>query len=308
MNTKHFAILALISASIIWGLTSPIMKQTLNFVPLFSLAFIRFATASFLLFPLVYNKLKIDKKDISILVFSAFSGVTFNIAFYFLGLTLTSALNAGIIVAALPIFTLLFAAFFLKEKITKGLILGSIIGIVGIAIIIGHDAFKNGFTLSPLGDFIIIISMLSFVIYEMFSKKLFKKYNPLTITYYTFLIGALSFFPAFFYEFNNNPLWNVSFPKVAIFGILYGIIFSSLIAYSFWQWGLSKIDASRAGFFFYLDPIAGVLGAVILLSEKITQPFILGAILIFLGLFFSEGRLPYHHLFKLKLNHFLGKN
>lgn len=298
MNSKHLAILALISASIIWGLTSPVIKQTLNFVPLFSLAFIRFGTASFLIFPLVYNKLKIDKKDMPVLVFSAFSGVTFNIAFYFLGLTLTSALNAGIIVATLPLFTLFLAVMFLKEEITKRLILGSIIGIAGISIIIGSDVLKNGLTLSPIGDLMIIISMLSFVIYEMFSKKLFKKYSPLTITYYTFLIGALSFFPAFLYEFNNNPLWLTPFPRVAIFGILYGIIFSSLIAYSLWQWGLSKIDASRAGFFFYLDPIAGVLGAVILLSEKITQPFILGTILIFLGLFFAEGKLPYHQLIR----------
>ncbi|MDO8657761.1 MAG: DMT family transporter [Candidatus Levybacteria bacterium] len=300
MKSKRLAILALISASIIWGLTGPIMKQTLVHVPIFTLAFIRFGAAALLLFPFVYNKLTIKKEDLPLLILCAAFGVTFNIAFFFLGLTLTSALNTGMIISTIPIVTLIFGALFLKEKITKKLIIGGIFGLLGIGIIIGKDVLQNGLYISPIGDFIILISMFSFVIYEILSKKLFKKYHPLTITFYAFLIGSISFFPASFYEFRNVQNWMANLPLSAILGIIYGIFFSSLSAYSLWQWGLSKIDVSRAGFFFYLDPIASTLGAVLILSEKITEPFILGAILIFLGLFFAEGRLPYHLLVELK--------
>jgi len=303
MRNKHFAILALIAASIIWGLTGPIMKQTLFYVPIFSLAFIRFAVASVVIFPFVANRLSIDKKDVLLLIIYALFGVTFNITFFFWGLTLTSALNSGIIVSTIPIFTLLAAELFLKEKVTKNIVIGSLIGMLGIGIIIGRSFMKNGVTLSPLGDFIILLAMFSFVVHEMLSKKLFKKYSAFPLSFYAFFIGAISFFPAALYEFSQNSSWINNLPSSAIFGIVYGIFFSSLTAYCLWHWGLSKMDATRAGFFYYLDPIASTIGAVVILSEKITQPFVLGAILIFLGLFFAEGRLPYHHL----LQHAIGK-
>ncbi|MDO8658499.1 MAG: DMT family transporter [Candidatus Levybacteria bacterium] len=303
MNSKHLAILALIIASIIWGATGPIMKLTLLSVPLFSLAFIRFFFASLILLPFVYKKLRVRKDDIPLLTLCAFAGITFNISFFFLGLTLTTALNAGIIVSTLPIFTLIFATLFLKEKITKKLVLGSVIGFLGIGIIIGQDITRHGLSLSPIGDFILLLAMFSFLIYEIFSKKLFKKYNPFVITFYAFAIGTLSFLPAFIYELSSSPAWINNLPTNAILGIIYGILFSSLAAYSLWQWGLSKTDAGKASFFFYLDPIVSTIVAVMILSEKITTPFVLGSILIFLGLFFAEGRLPYHAL----LEHIFGK-
>lgn len=303
MNSKKLAILALITASIIWGINGPVMKLTLQSVPIFSLAFIRFFFASLILFPFIYKKLHINLKDLPIFILCAGLGVTFNITFFFWGLTLTTALNSGIIVSTTPMFTLIFAAIFLKEKITKGLIIGSIIGILGIGIIVSQDILKNGIALSPIGDFLILLATLAFIFYEILSKKFLKNYHPLTIIFYAFAIGGVSFLPAAVFEFTKNPGWINNLPSTSIWGIIFGTLFSSIGAYSLWQWGLSKIDESRAGFFFYLDPMASTVAAVILLSEKITQPFVLGAILIFLGLLFAEGRLPYHTL----LEHALGK-
>ncbi|MCL5969971.1 MAG: DMT family transporter [Patescibacteria group bacterium] len=277
------------------------MKQTLQEVPIFSLAFIRFFFASLLLLPFVIKKLKIDRTDILTLILSAILGVTLNIAFFFWGLTLTTAINSGIIIASTPIFTLIFAALFLSEKISKRLIYGVLFGLFGIALIIGKDLFEKGLSLSPFGDFLILIAVLSFVFYEIVSKKLFKKYNSFTITFYSFAIGALSFIPAAFFELKSNPAWILNLSNQATIGILYGVFFSSLAAYSLWQWGLSKIQASRVGFFFYLDPIASTIFAVILLSEKITFPFIFGSVFIILGLFISENNLIYLNSLKKML-------
>ncbi len=282
------------SASLIWGATAPIMKFTLTSVPIFSLAFIRFGIAALLLFPFVLNKLFIKKGDWPILVFSALCCVTFNIGFFFLGLKLTTALNAGIIIASTPLFTILFARLFLKEKIAQNLIFGAAFGLIGIGIIISKDFFANGFNLSPLGDLLIFLAMISFVLYEVAGKKLAERnYNPLSITFYSFAIGALTFLPAAVLEFQKKPDWIISLPVPAFLGIAFGIFFSSLAAYYLWEWGLSKISTARVGFFFYLDPIAATIVAVLLLKETITPFFILGSLFIFLGLFFAEGRLPY---------------
>lgn len=297
-NKRTLAYLSLALASIIWGANGPIMKFVLQTVPPFTLAFIRFGSAAILLFPFVFKKLFIAKKDIRNVILCSLCGVTLNIGFYFLGLQRTSALNAGIIVAALPMFTLIFARVFLKETITKNFLLGAIFGLVGIGIIIGKDFFGNSFTFSPLGDILILFAMISYVGYEIMSKTL-KQYSPLTITFYSFSIGALSFLPSMFLEYQTNPYWINQITTGITFGILYGIFFSALVAYCLWQWALWQIEASRVGFFLYLDPIVSTALAVLFLSEPITLPFIFGSILIFTGLFIAEGHIRHYHLFNL---------
>lgn len=295
------AILALTLASIIWGATPAVMKVTLASVPPFSLALIRFGTASIFLLPFVFTKLRVLRRDILLVLLAGLFGVGIHIPLFFLGLKLTTALNAGIFVASIPIFTLLFAHVILRERTTKNLIAGALLGSLGIGVIIGQGALNVGVTLSPIGDALLLFSTLSFVFFEIVSKKLFKTYKPLIVTFYSFMIGAAVFAPFAYAEFQNNPAWFTNLPKQAVFGMFYGIFFSSFAAYSLWQWGLSKLDASRVGFFLYLDPIVATVVAVLLLSEKITVPFVIGALLIFFGLFLAERKLPhYHHLRKLR--------
>lgn len=298
-HSKRLAFFVLVITSLIWGATGAIMKLTLEVIPVFLLAFLRFSIASLILFPFVRKNLHIQKQHIFSLILSGVLGISFNIAFFFLGLKLTTALNSGILLASTPIFTLTFAHFLLKEKMRINFILGSILGILGIITIISRDVLQHGFGGSPLGDVLILFSVLSFVGYETIAKKLFKVYNPFVITFYLFLIGSVTFLPFAILQNLLDLSWvnKLSFPVAA--GILYGIFASSLTAYSLWDWGLSKLSESKVGFFLYLDPISSTIAAVILLSERINPFFILGSVFIFAGLLFAE--------FHFNLGLFLGK-
>lgn len=295
-NNRLPAFIALIAAAGIWGATAAIMKLTLQTVPPFTLALIRFGCATILLYPLVYKHLQLSIKDLPTVFFAGLSGIGIHIAFFFWGLKLTTALNAGIIIAATPLFTLLFAHFFLNETMKKNFILASIFGILGIGLIIGKDFGNNGISLSPLGDLFILLSIISFVTYETITKRLFVVYKPAVVTWYSFIIGSFFFLPFALYESLTLPDWTTHISTEVTLGILYGIFFSSFAAYNLWEWGLSKISESRVGFFFYLDPIVATLAAVAILKEQVTTAFIIGSALIFLGLFLAEGHLPYHHL------------
>lgn len=294
-HNKKLAILTLIIASIIWGATGSVMKLTLQHVPVFSLALIRFGTAAFILFPFVAKKLTIQKQHLPFFIITALFGITIHITAFFFGLKSTSAMNAGIIIASLPLFTLFFARFYLQEKVAPRLIIGGLVGFLGIGVVILKDVVASGFAFAPLGDIVILIATFSFLIYEILSKKLFKVYDPFTVTYYSFLFGAFGFVPGAVYETFQNPQWPFDLPASALAGIAYGIFLSSLSAYSLWQWGLSKLPAAKVGFFLYLDPIVSTIAAAILLSEKITPLFVIGAALIFIGLFLAEGHIHYHH-------------
>src|SRR3989344_7970913 len=97
------------TAAIIWGATAPIMKLTLTQVPVFSLVFIRISIAAMILLIFTYKKLKIKKKDICLFIWAALTGVSFNLTLFLLGLKLTEAITASILVASVQILTLLAA-------------------------------------------------------------------------------------------------------------------------------------------------------------------------------------------------------
>jgi len=295
-SARFLALGALLISSFIWGANTPIMKWSLGTIPIFSLAFFRFYLATIFLFPFVAKSLKVQRKDYLKIILAALFGITFNVSFFFLGLKLTFAVNAALIIATIPIFTVAAAQIFLKEKIGGRLIVATLIAILGLLAIIGPPIFNFGLT-HLFGGMFLILASLFWVGYEIVSKDLFKKYSPQTVTFYSFLIGSLSFFPLFLRELSSSS-WLINLNIQGMAGILYGAIFSSTIAYLAWQYGLSKIQASEASFFFYLDPISGVILSILLLGEKITPLFIFGGLLIILAVILAEAKRKEHPLHK----------
>jgi drug/metabolite transporter (DMT)-like permease len=141
--------------------------------------------------------------------------------------------------------------------------------------------------------------MLGAVGANITGKIIFKKYNPLTITFWAFLISSCSFLPLSGWEYIANPNLFHSIPASGIWSVAYGAILSSLVAYCLFAYGISKIKASDASMFAYIDPVIGTILSYTLLSEPITRYFILGAVFIFTGIFMAEGRIHYHPIPRL---------
>lgn len=284
--------LFLFIATLIWGATVPIMKYALDYIPVFVLAFLRFGTATIIILPLVWGKLKIDKKHIPLFAFSGFFGIFIHILLFFFGLQNTTAMNTGVLIATSPLFLMIGAYIFLKEKISKRMAFGGFVGFLGILIILLKD-MNGSVEFSPLGDLLIIGSTLTLVSSEIMNKKLFNFYSPFVVTFYVFLIGSIGFSPFALQYFVQNPQFFTTLPSTAIFSLYFGIVFSSFTAYILWQKGLSKIAASRAGFFVYMDPIITTILAMIILHEVISLAFIMGTILIFGGILLAYGHIPH---------------
>ncbi|HSX18819.1 MAG TPA: DMT family transporter [Candidatus Saccharimonadales bacterium] len=291
------------TAAIIWGATAPIMKLTLEQIPPFSLAFLRFSIAAIILGALTYKinrslrPLKIHERDLPDFVLCALTGVTLNISFFFLGLKFTEAILASFIIAAVPLLTLLAANIFLKEKFTKRLIIASAFAFSGLLLIVGKVNGTLG-TRELFGNILLLGSAASWVAYEIFSKKLFKKYDANTITFYTMAIGALTFAPLFFAELVRDPTWTAIVNIKGLAGLFYGIFFSSLIAYISWNKGLKLMRANQAAFFFYLDPISGAALSILLLGEKLTPQLLMGGTLIAAAVVLAEKHREAHILHK----------
>ncbi len=293
---KREALIALTVSSILWGLSAPIMKLLLNIAPLFLVAFLRFFIAAVVLLIFKPN-LNVDRKDLPRFIFAAVINVSIHIPLFFYGLMLTSVINATMIAAAGPLLTLILARKFLKENVKKSMMIGSLVGILGFIIIVINPLLTTGLSKNLLGNILLVLSTLAWIYYELLSKKLHNKYDSKTITFYTFFFGSLPLIPFAAGSFHLLPeLIKIPF---FVIGILWGIFITSLLAFSVWQWGLSKLTLTRVGFFAYIDPIVATIAAIVILGETLRYHFIMGAVLIFIGLYIAEATIhfPHFHLY-----------
>lgn len=293
LSKTQLAILALIIANIIWGAAPPIFKWSLEDIQPFTLAFLRFFLAAIIIFPFTRKKLKIQKEDWIILSLISVIGLTFHIAYFFVGLTLSSSINAPIISSAAPIFIIIGSTIFLHKKPKKKIIQGTLISLVGILLIVLRPVFENGLDSSLIGNMLYVVAMGLSVFYTLMLKEIAPKYNPLSLTFWIFLISSISFLPLVIFEASQtNQL--ILLNTRSIIGITFGAVFSSSIAYALLTFAIKYISASEVAIFSYTDPIIAIAIAKPLLGEAVTSTFIIGSILVFLGIFISENRLHYH--------------
>lgn len=301
MNTAQLALLAALLATLIWGATPAIAKLTFQELPPFVVAFIRFAWAAMLLVPILVIRdefKKIHLTDYPRLTLLALLGVTLSIGLFFIGLSMTSALDAGIIISTGPLFNTIAAKLFLKEKVDNKHWLGTLLATIGTVVIVVVQPLlekQPNFTGNILGNLILLLSVISSTSFNILSKESFKKYNASVIIGFSFVIGALSFLPLAIWETWQQPTWSGTLSNQALFGLIFLALFSSLTAYLIYEWALEKLPVTSLLPMTYIQPMITIIIAVPVLHEKITNTFVLGSILILVGMFLATFRQPHHH-------------
>ena len=294
-STRLTAYTALSITSVIWGIGAVLIKYSLNYTSPFTFLFYRFAIVAIIFLPIFIHQIKKTKlkfKDLPILILLGFMAGTLNLTLLFYGMKLTSAIEATFINALSPIIIIIGGAVFLKEQITTLEKIGAIFAFVGSIFIIIQPILANGqLALTSLeGNILVFLGTIFWVIYSLMARKheSAKKCSPLILTSFTFIIGFLTIIPFFLVEKIQlaEPLFWVN--PHAVPGIIYMAILGSCIGFFCYNLGFSLIEASEATIFSYLTPVFAIPLAVLWLGEKIDQWFVIGAVLIFIGVFLTE--------------------
>jgi len=311
--------LAIVATYIIWAAAGPVVKITMDYVPVFTFLLIRFLIVCIILLPFVYIELKkthIHPKDmLKIIILGLFSQSA--IALIFFGIKYTTVLEASIIGVLGPILTVYAGHYFFNEKISKQIKIGLFIASLGtlyVALkpILEIQQNTADASLRLLGNFLVILFTLSFVLYMIWSKltmgessrhvrqalkflhmkPMKKHYSPTLLTALSFYIGLITFIPFVVLEkfgyLGAQPFSFSSLTVVPVLGILYMAIFSSIAAYMFFEWGLTKVDVKDTAIFKYLEPIFTIPFAYLLLGEIPTPYMIVGGIVIASGVVIAE--------------------
>jgi len=280
--------------SLLWGIASPVIKYTLNFIPPYSFLFWRFLITSIIFLPFFLFYLKkypLHLNEVPILTLLGFLGTPLTLILLFVGYTKTTSMDGVLISSTAPIFITIGGAIFLKEKVTFKERVGLLIAVLGSLITISQPLLEGGFLKSQnlFGNLLVFGSVISWTAFTLLSKFYFRKHHPFVITAFCFFVGLIVIFPLAILE-KGFQIFNFQFSIFnfsAFMGILYMSIFSSVIAYTLYEYGLSLIEASEATLFAYLQPIFAAPLSLLWLGEKITFPFLVGAIVITCGIFIS---------------------
>ncbi len=297
---KPLPYIALLIAHLIWGANFVVAKVTLDEFPPMSLAFLRFSLACLFLAPFVWvqiKKVKIDKKDLPKLAACGLLMITLNIAFFFEGISRTSAIDASLLTLIIPMFSVLIGWIYLKEKIYLINLGGVFLGLIGALIIVGLPQIITGSYSSKtvIGNLLIIAASIVFVIGAVYSQKMLKKYSTLIVTAIAFLVGSVTFFAPAVREYLQNPDWTQFITPVGILGLIYMTLLSSISAYFLFEWGLSKTSIVKADLFQYIEPFIAASLAVFLLGEKLSASFLTGAVFILAGVYLGTFAKEAHH-------------
>lgn len=295
VSNVHKAIIAVIIANIIWGITPPLFKWALEDISLFTLAFSRFFLASLIFLPFALKKdLRIERKYWPKLFLLAFFGIFLHITFFFLGLQITTSINAPIVASAGPIFLILLSGIFLKERTSTKKIAGVVIALLGVLLIVLLPVIGESYNQSLVGNLFFVISMFGAVFQTLILKTLEKVFEPVVLVFWSFVITATLFFPLFLMDILTiQPIQDIGLQGIV--GMLFGGIFASAIAYSGYYFATKYLQASELGLFTYIDPIVTIMIAIPLLGEVPTPTYLTGALLVFFGIYVAEARIHYHH-------------
>lgn len=176
-----------------------------------------------------------------------------------------------------PVFATFLEPYFFKEKIRIQDIITAIMAMLGVALVIPRFEFGNNLTQGVMWG---IFSGFSFAILSLFNRKYATEYSSLIIAFYEQLSAAVILLPVLIFSkpvFSSNDI---------VLLILLGIVFTA-VSHSLFISGLKNIRTQTSGIISTLEPVYGIIFAIILLREIPTIREVIGGIIIIGSVFYS---------------------
>ena len=293
----------LLVTSVIWGVAGPVIKFTLQYYPPLIFLTYRFFMSSLIAVPFIARDhraahMKSPKKIFNVLLYSVLAvPVTLGLLFY--GFEKTTVLSGTLLMTIGPLLTIVLSALFFREHVTRieraGITLaffGSIITIVGP--VIGGDGVSVG---ALEGNLLITAAVMLDTVAALMVKILNREDIPAALTSHaSFLIGFLLFLPLTLAQYPPAVILKTiaEAPFVAHAGVLFMAILSGTLAYTLRNRAVKTIELSEAAVYGYLHPLWAAPLALLWLHERVTVPFVAGAMLISGGVILAERKKRKH--------------
>jgi drug/metabolite transporter (DMT)-like permease len=290
-NQQKFSLtdFSLILATVIWGSDYPFAKIAMQEISPLSFSAARTLMATAVLFPIFLKQEKswsVSRRDFLYLALLACFGTFLNRICWSVGLNLSTASNAALLMTTSPIFVLIASGLLFQSTVTWRAVLGILTAFVGVFLVIRGD--WQGWTLNAenfLGDLILLGAAISWALFTTLAKFLLKDHSSLKVTAYVMVFGSVLFLP---FLQNEKPGGWAGISALAWFSVIYVGLSGNCLAYFLWMKGIQKIGPLRTILYSYLMPVTAIAFSVPLLGETVTMTQVWGALIVFAGIFLAR--------------------
>jgi drug/metabolite transporter (DMT)-like permease len=260
-------------------------------IPPMAMTFFRWLFAIVILAPFAWRHVKRDwpivRAHWKFLVVLGATGVGTHNSLTYLGLNYTTATNGVILNSFIPVMIVTMSWLFLRDKLQPMQLIGVTISLVGVLTVLseGHLQTLLGFRLN-IGGIFIILSMVMWSVYTIMLRWRPAGLNVISFLWVVAVIGNLFVLPLWLGEMALGRFVAWSWTNLA--AMLAVALFSSVLAYTFWNRGVEEVGANVAGLFVHLMPVFGIVLAWLFLSEELAPYHVMGIVLILSGIWLTS--------------------
>lgn len=285
------AYIELLIVTVIWGIAGPVIKYTLGaFDPITFLTY-RFGISTIvalILFVILKPNFPKDSETQRKLMGFGFLTSAVTLGFLFFGQKNTTVLDMSLITLVTPLLITVAGVMFLNEHVTKREKIGMTVALLGTLLTVIEPLINGSGAIRLSGNVLILGSLIASAWGAVLAKELLRKgVSPLLMTNVSFVIGFISLLPFFLFSgISLSSIYHI--PYTFHLGVFYMALLSGSLAYYLSNKAQKTIEIGEASIFGYLYPVFSVPIAVIWLGEKTTPMFIVGAVVITLGVILAE--------------------
>ena len=281
----------------IWGLNLVIIKVLVEDLPPQTMTAFRIMMAgitALIIIVLGKSFRRLSKKEWIYTLLGMLFGVILHHLLIAIGLTMSDASNASLILALVPLTTAILAVLFLGEQLTKLRMIGFILALTGVFFIQG-GSFSD-MQLSQ-GDLILFIAMVVQAISFIFVKKATATLDSKQVTTIMYLAGSIGLLIISFIAEPEGVSEMTSASLFTYFLFIVSGIVATGVGYIVFNAAIQKIGAGQTAIFNNFVPFFGLVFSALFLNETITTSQLIGFAFIVSGVLFGTG-----YIEKLRIN------
>ncbi len=264
----------MVFVNVMWGLSFIASKHAMNagFTPM-TLALFRYVVASACLVPitlLTEKRMPLRKQDVLPMILSGLTGITFYYFFEYYGIQRTSTVNASLILAAIPILTMLAEAVVYQTRLRPAQVAGAVISMIGVGMILFSGS--NEGEASIVGDLLIMGASIVWVAYIFIGRRLRSQHTSLGMNSWQAITALITLLPLAVGE--GCDLASIPWDGWAAMAVL-AVICSALCYYLYGN-ALFEMSPLASAIFINLIPLTTMVGGVVLLGETLTWLTVVG--------------------------------
>ena len=279
MNTAK-ATACVLGAGALWGCISIFVRQLddagLSTMDIVCVRMVIGAVGMLLVILVVDRSLlRIRLRDVWLFAGTGIVSITLFSLCYFTCMTISEASIAVVLLYTSPIFVMVMSAIFFKEEVTKRKVTAIVMTFAGCVLVAG--LLGGGARLTPLALITGIASGFFYATYSIFGQLALRRYDTLTITFYTFVLSAIACLAIG----NPGSIVSLATGNPSIIGFYLGLgVLCTIAPYLLYTAGLKYLETSRAAIFATIEPVVGSLLGICAYGESAGAQKIIGMLFV----------------------------